>query len=191
MKDPAEPPFEPTTLRPSRRALLSALAALTAAPTLSSEAWASPHTPLHRDPEAAVAPLPRRMHAAAALHNGLILMTGGVYEGTLADTQLFHAATGLWYPAAPMNTPRAQHAAVALGGGRVLVLGGFYQGALADAEIYTHATDSWSPAAPMAIPRYDHTAVLLGDGSVLIYGGANQGVLDAPELYTLSHNGRD
>ncbi|MCW3055377.1 MAG: hypothetical protein JWN14_4547, partial [Chthonomonadales bacterium] len=43
MKDPAEPLVEPTPLRPSRRALLSALVALTATPTLSSEVLASPH----------------------------------------------------------------------------------------------------------------------------------------------------
>ena len=191
MKYLTDDPVDRVAPHLSRRALLSALVALSATPTLSSEVLASPHTPLKHDPDSAVAPLPRRLHTAVALHNGLILVSGGVYEGTLADTQLYHAATGLWYPAAPMNTPRAQHAAVALGGGRVLVLGGFYQGALADAEIYFHDTDSWSPAAPMEIPRYDHTAVLLGDGSVLIYGGANQGVLDSPELYTPARHDRD
>ncbi|MCW3055279.1 MAG: uncharacterized protein JWN14_4449 [Chthonomonadales bacterium] len=191
MKHLTEDPVESLTPHLSRRALLSALVALTATPTLSSEVLASPHVALKHDHDSAVDPLPRRMHTAVALHNGLILVTGGVYGGTLADTQLFHPASGRWYPAAPMNTPRAQHAAVALGGGRVLVLGGFYQGALADAEIYSHATDSWTPATPMEIPRYDHTAVLLGDGSVLIYGGAYQDVLDSPELYTLSHNDRD
>jgi hypothetical protein len=182
MKDLTEHPCEPATPRLSRRTLLSALVTLTATPMLAEEVWANPQA---APGAAAIAAVPRRLHTAVLLSSGLVLVTGGVYEGTLADTQLFNPSTGLWYAAAPMNTPRSQHASVLMGDGSVLVMGGFYQGALADVEIYHPASDTWTPAPPMAIPRYDHSAVLLGDGSVLIYGGIYEGILDSPETYKL------
>ncbi len=176
--------------RVSRRALLTALAAVTASPMLTEKASAKPQNT--RPPGPPIdSGLPRRMHTAVALNNDLVLVCGGVNEGTLADSQLFNPRTGHWHHASPMHIPRAQHAAVLLEDGRVLVLGGFYQGALADAEIYSPHNNTWTTAPPMALPRCDHTAVLLGDGSVLIYGGNYQGVLDSPEIYSLPHHGED
>lgn len=182
MKDLTAPPLGPDALRLSRRALMSALVTLTAAPPLTEEAWALPQGNAHAAPPS-VAAVPRRLHTATTLGGGMVLVAGGYQEGPLADCQVFNAANNRWYNVAPMKTPRAQHAAVALGDGRILVLGGFYHGALADAEIYHFASDTWRRVEPMAFPRYDHSAALLGDGSVLIYGGAYEGVLDAPEIY--------
>ena len=190
MNDQAGNPFETAPLRLSRRALLTALTAVGATSLLKEEASATPQNT--RPPGPPIdSGLPRRMHTAVVLENQLVLVSGGVDAGTLADCQLFNPNTGHWHDASPMHTPRAQHAAVLLEDGRVLVLGGFYQGALADAEIYTPHKNLWTPAPPMAIPRYDHTAVLLGDGSVLIYGGVYQGVLDSPEIYSLSRHDDD
>jgi hypothetical protein len=93
----------------------------------------------HMDPESglwsSLAPLSsaRDGHAATLLPTGDVLVTGGqAWSGrmgalriaTVGESELFAAASGIWIPAAALNSPRHYHTATLLLDGRVLVAGG-------------------------------------------------------------------
>lgn len=185
MKDQIENPAISRTPLLTRRAMLGVLAAAAALPSLRVTA----HSQTEGGGQTAQASsLPRHQHTATLLTNGNLLVAGGMYQGILADVQIFQVIDGIWRSAAPMLTPRAHHAAVLLSDGRVLALGGFYQGVLADAEIYDPATNTWSGAPPMQYPRFEHTATLVSHDQgdrILITGGFNQGALADTEIYTV------
>lgn len=122
-------------------------------------------------------------HAAAALPNGQVLVTGGQKAPTSAE--VFDAATGQWSAVASMTVGRHGHTATTLRDGRVLVVGGCADGCkLRATEVFDPASGSWSRGADLNTGRGWHTATLLPDGTVLVAGGVNNGTeLDSAEVY--------
>src|SRR5207249_923538 len=128
----------------------------------------------------------RSSHVAVRLHDGRVLVAGGINAMTrLATAELFDPGTGAWSSVANMNFPRLGHAAVLLGDGRVLLAGGTSEypfPSLASAELYDPATGTWSPTGSMADQRIwtseDASAagflVVLADGKVLTAGGVSR-----------------
>lgn len=122
-------------------------------------------------------------HAAAALSDGQVLVTGGLSHPTSAE--VFDAASGQWSTAAPMASGRHAHTATRLQDGRVLVVGGCDGGCnLRSTEVFDPASGAWSPGGDLNTGRGWHTATPLSDGTVLVAGGMNNGTaLDSAEVY--------
>lgn len=103
-------------------------------------------------------------HAATALKNGQVLITGP--DGA----EFFDPASGTIRWAGNMAVERYFHTATLMPDGRVLIVSGYTQDA--SAEIFDPASGLFTRAANMIFPRIGHTATLLPDGSVFIAGGA-------------------
>jgi len=123
----------------------------------------------------------RQEHAAVALADGRVLVTGG-YPAS-ASTELYDPATGLWTPTGNLNFGHSDHTATLLADGRVLVAGG--QGGGTTAELYDPATGLWTLTGNLNVRRAYHTAARLADGRVLVVGGEGAGgaQLASAELY--------
>lgn len=126
---------------------------------------------------------PRISHAAARLHDGRILVAGGL-DGDTADrstaADLYDPGSRTWRSVAAMNTPRSLGAqAVRLRDGRVLVMGGFQDGAApAAAEVYDPSTNRWAVLETHpGCGRLGWLAPLL-DGSTLLVNDTCAVVLD-------------
>ena len=117
---------------------------------------------------------PRSDHAATALQDGRVLVTGGNADTKLlASTEIYNPRTDRWTEAAPMPRARTQHSAVTLFDGRVLITGGIdADGAPTNTTfIYDPGTDSWADGPLMTIARLQQVAVALPSGDVLFAGG--------------------
>ena len=117
---------------------------------------------------------PRSDHAATALQDGRVFITGGNANTTLLrSSEIYDARMDAWTEAAPMPRPRTQASAVTLFDGRVLVTGGIdANGAPTNTTfIYDARTDSWSDGPPMTVARLQQVAVPLPSGDVLFAGG--------------------
>ena len=117
---------------------------------------------------------PRSDHAATALQDGRVLVTGGNADTKLlASSEIYNPRTNRWTEAAPMPRARTQHSAVTLFDGRVLVTGGIdADGAPTNSSfIYEPRTDSWSDGPAMTVARVQQVAVALPGGDVLFAGG--------------------
>lgn len=141
---------------------------------------------------------PRSHHAAAALADGTVLVTGGCLApsdllscpGSPA-AELYDADVGVFLPVAPMNEARLLHTETVLPAGptagKVLVAGGRNGGvgALDSAEVYDPATLTFTATGSPAVARANHTATLLPDGMVLLSGGEDSAgsPLASGELY--------
>src|SRR5262249_51544219 len=92
----------------------------------------------------AAAPMiyPRVGHTATLLHNGRVLVVGGVDGASTVSTEIYDPSTNSWHLAAPLSKSREGHTATLLANGRVLVAGGW----VSAAELYDPDTDTWSPA---------------------------------------------
>ena len=124
---------------------------------------------------------PRTGHAAIALSDGRILITGGRdTDGNLVSaSEIFDPETQTSSASAALHTARVDHSATVLVDGRVLVAGGTgASGALSSAEIFdpAHPENGFQTVgSAMSTTRTRHTATLLNDGHVLIAGGDAQG----------------
>jgi len=128
--------------------------------------------------------VPRTAHAATALTDGRILITGGRASTgyIVAVSEIFDPATETSTASATLTTARVDHTATLLPDGRVLIAGGTgASGSLTSAEIF----DPSNPAAgfqvlsaDMRAARARHTATLLNDGKVLIAGGDAAGTAE-------------
>src|SRR5438874_1125540 len=128
--------------------------------------------------------VPRTAHAATALTDGRILITGGRDSaGTIvAVSEIFDPATESSIAGATLTTPRVDHTATLLPNGRVLVAGGTgASGSLTSAEIFDPANPAAgfrTLSASMGAARARHTATVLNDGKVLIAGGDDAGTAE-------------
>src|SRR5438067_2621507 len=128
--------------------------------------------------------VPRTAHAATALTDGRILITGGRDSAgnIVAVSEIFDPASNTSTASATLTTPRVDHTATLLPNGKVLVAGGTgASGAVTSAEIF----DPSNPVAgfrvissTMGAARARHTATLLNSGKVLIAGGDDAGTAE-------------
>jgi len=113
-------------------------------------------------------------HAAAQLHDGKILVTGGMDAdgNTSASAEIYAPATGSWHDTTPMSRARTWHTATTLPDGKVLAAGGAdNNGYVPDAEVYNPFTGLWSATIAMIRGHFGHAATQLPNGKVLISGG--------------------
>jgi large repetitive protein len=128
--------------------------------------------------------VPRTAHAATALTDGRILITGGRDSAgnIVAVSEIFDPATETSTAGATLTTPRVDHTATLLPDGRVLVAGGTgTSGSLMSAEIFdpSNAAAGFRVlSATMGAARARHTATLLNNGTVLIAGGDDAGTAE-------------
>lgn len=114
----------------------------------------------------------RASHAAAALADGRLLVSGGwTGASATASAEVYDPATGRWAPVGEMTEARASHAAVRLADGRLLIAGGGdgRSGTLSSAEVFDPVTATFSPVGSMRTNHY--LATPLADGRVLMTGG--------------------
>ena len=121
---------------------------------------------------------PRYYHTATLLSDGKVLVAGGQtgpgrFGPSIATTELYDPASGLWTTTGNLAVARANHTATLLPNGQVLAAGGWNNGnnLLASAELYDPANQTWSPTGNL-VARGNHTATLLQDGKVLVAGGS-------------------
>lgn len=122
----------------------------------------------------------RFAHTATTLHNGKVLMVGGISGSVSAieyekSAEIYDPATATFTSVAPMHNVRYEHEAVLLADGRVLVIGGLDDASviMATAELYDPTANQWTEVNAMSVPRFGHTATRLCDGSVIVAGGWN------------------
>jgi hypothetical protein len=130
----------------------------------------------------------RSDHAATALQDGRVLVTGGNFNTTLLNSsEIYNPRTDRWTDAAPMPRARTQHSAVTLFDGRVLVAGGIdANGAATNTTfVYDPRTDSWSDGPLMNDARNQQVVVALPNGDVLLAGG-NGVASGTSEIYRFS-----
>lgn len=132
----------------------------------------------------------RSDHAAAALQDGRVLVTGGNFNTTLLNSsEIYNPRTDRWTDAAPMPRSRTQLSAVTLFDGRVLVAGGIdFDGAATNTTfIYDPRTDSWTDGPLMTHARNQQVVVALPNGDVLFAGG-NGVASGTSELYRFNED---
>src|SRR5438477_2462044 len=124
--------------------------------------------------------VPRTAHAATALTDGRILITGGRDSAgnIVAVSEIFDPATETSTAGATLTTPRVDHTATLLPNGKVLVAGGTgASGSLSSAEVFD-GTGFHVVSAAMGAARAKHTATLLNNGTVFIAGGDTAGTAE-------------
>jgi hypothetical protein len=138
--------------------------------------------------------VPRGVHESVLLHDGKVLVAGGInapfplpigFPG-LASAELYDPKTGDWSATGNMTSARFSHTLTLLHNGHVLAAGGEDMDAsvLGSAELFDPQAGFWSPTANMTTPRATHTATLLHNGDVLVAGGFFVGTgLKTAELY--------
>lgn len=126
-------------------------------------------------------------HAATALPDGRVLVTGGSAYGNespLPWAEVFDPRTRQFHATGAMQIPRNLHASIMLDDGRVLVAGGWRAGYVVaswTAEIWDPHTGEFSPTGRMTTPRGSGTAIArLDDGRLLLIGGTREGEFGAP-----------
>ena len=150
------------------------------------------YDPAHRSFRA-VRPMsvPRASHAAVALPDGRVLVSGG-WTGSraTASAEVYDPLTDRWSAVGDMTEARVSHIAIALADGRVFVMGGGAGrlGDLATAEVYDPASGTFAAVGRMHTNHYLATA--LGDGRVLVTGGqdAQGDILRSAEIFDPATN---
>jgi hypothetical protein len=132
-------------------------------------------------------------HAATALPDGRVLITGGLpkcsYGAAISGAEIFDptkVGAARWTAASSMNVVRAGHAAILLKDGSVVVAGGEQVGggsATASTEVWSGGV--WTSVYPLNQSRFWFGAARLLDGRVLVAGGAggSSGKLSSAEIY--------
>lgn len=118
-------------------------------------------------------------HSQSTLHDGTVLVSGGVSSGPSlrAECYIYDPTTNLWTQTGSLPAPIEDHAQCTLANGRVLITGGVTTGAFTTelSHTYNPAVGTWSPAADYPFPVEDHVLINLDDGSALGTCGLNAG----------------
>src|SRR6184192_1906245 len=128
--------------------------------------------------------VPRTGHAATALADGRVFITGGRDNAGIivATAEVFDPANETSTAIGVLNTGRIDHTATLLADGRVLIAGGTSaSGALTSVEIFDPAKPGAGfrvLSATMGAARTRHTATRLHNGTVLITGGDAAGTAE-------------
>jgi hypothetical protein len=146
-------------------------------------------------PPRAVLKVPRDLHTATLLADGLVLIAGGLTGPNTvnapvvatATAELYDPATNVSTQIVDMASARVTHTATVLTSGQkagqVLIAGGDLLGT---AELFDPGTRQFTATGKMASPRYGQTATLLANGTVLLAGGADssgKAPLASAEIY--------
>src|SRR5205809_3955768 len=128
--------------------------------------------------------VPRTGHAATALADGSVLITGGRDNAGIivATAEVFDPTNETSTAIGVLNIARIDHTATLLADGRVLIAGGTsVSGALTSVEIFDPANPGAGfrvLSATMGAARTRHTATRLHNGTVLIAGGDAAGTAE-------------
>jgi N-acetylneuraminic acid mutarotase len=133
----------------------------------------------------------RSAHAAVLLHDGRVLVFGGLTFANgsqdVADSaEVYTPSANAFATVSHMYQHRTLHAASLLPDGRVLIVGGIgqYGQYITNAELFDPATNAFSMLPPMLHARKGATAVALCSGRVLIVGGSDaQGAVEESEIF--------
>jgi hypothetical protein len=114
------------------------------------------------------------LHAATLLHDGRVLVTGGLRGDCIktrcinTTAERYDPATNSWTTVAPMHQSRANHRALALPSGQVLVVGSY--GDSRTPERYDPASDTWADTGqlPAGFITGGQTLTALPDGRALL-----------------------
>jgi len=130
---------------------------------------------------------PRTVHSATLLHDGRVLIAGGMYINTTVEVsyrsaEIYDPVSGLFAPTASMSDARCTHGALVMAGGGgnyVLVVGGAdveqFSLTLHDSsEVYLVEEGGWILYGSMSLPRMflQGAIALTPSGAVLVAGGA-------------------
>lgn len=133
----------------------------------------------------------RAGHTATLLHDGRVLVLGGIaitmephWTAMYPDKgELYDPGTDRWSETVSGMGGRQGHTATLLVHGRVLLVGGQgEQGLQPGARLFDPTGNSWTIAAPPVVLRRSHSATALPDGRVLILGGDGATALEVAQL---------
>src|SRR5436190_5736752 len=134
--------------------------------------------------------VPRTGHAATALSDGRVLITGGRDNtgNIVAVSEIFDPETETSTASATLTTARVDHTATHLADGRVLVAGGNTD----SMEVFTPSDQKFTlEAATMSAARTGHWALELSDTRLLFFEGDTRNTIDEfnPATDTLTPKG--
>lgn len=112
-----------------------------------------------------------RCHAAVAILEGSIYVTGGYSQGMyLNSVEKYNPLTREWTAVAPMITPRRRHGCVAANG-KIYVFGGnSLNHDLRTGEVYDPVTNKWKFVSSMEMQRYLFSLVC-HENEIYVVGG--------------------
>lgn len=148
------------------------------------------------DAGVASSPVARQFHAATALADGRVLLTGGLgADGAQSETWIFDPNTEEWSLRTPLSPARSLHHSILLGDGTVLMVGGVrYANAVQTEEVYKSAviydpaTDAYRDAGSMTSVEAGLWAYRLEAGpdvGKIIVGGATPGMVGTSLTFEL------
>jgi hypothetical protein len=120
--------------------------------------------------------VPRRIHTATLLTNGMVLVAGGYRDGSeiaITNVDLFDPNNNVFIPTASLSVPRATHSATLLPNGDVILAGGAGISTLIERFHFANGLGTISKAGDLQIPRSGHVATLLPSGEILFAGGTD------------------
>ncbi len=130
----------------------------------------------------------RSSHRAVLLHDGKVLIMGGIQTTTpgsgiyLNSAEIYDPISDTFTFTQSLDQPRVGHQATLLKNGKVLVSGGSYYQKYG--EIYDPIIGKWSSTGDMTVQkRQHHTASILHNGKVLLTGGIAGSPMTNAELY--------
>ena len=153
------------------------------------------HDPANGRAVGTVQPVVRRAgHTATPLHDGRVLLVGGVDRGgtELRSAEVFDPRSGTFVPVGEMQDARAAHSATLLPDGRVAIVGGG-EGRYPNVtvhrsiEVFDPATNRFTHAGQLAVARQKHAASLIDGGRIVVMGGSDnrdwRGRYDSAEIF--------
>ena len=91
---------------------------------------------------------PRAVHTSTLLQNGVVLIAGGLANGSTRSADLYDPAQHTFRRTGNMISARSEHTATLLPDGKVLIAGGLNTEMLSSSEIYDPATGTFPRDRP-------------------------------------------